>query len=164
MTKTSPRSGYTNSQIILHWLIAALVLFNYIVSDGMGSALRRHLNGEAQADIWPAIHVYVGIAVLVLVLIRLLLRRRVGVPATAEATPGWMSRLGKIGHWLIYALLLVGPALGVATWYLRLGSAGDLHAIAMNALMILAGLHAAAGIYHHYVVRDGLLRRMGLPL
>jgi cytochrome b561 len=27
-------------------------------------------------------------------------------------------------------------------------------------VLILAGLHAAAALFHHYVLRDGVLRRM----
>jgi cytochrome b561 len=37
---------------------------------------------------------------------------------------------------------------------------GGYHALAANALAILAGLHAAAALFHHYVMRDDILRRM----
>ena len=29
-----------------------------------------------------------------------------------------------------------------------------------NTILILAGLHAAAALFHHYVLRDGVLHRM----
>jgi cytochrome b561 len=34
------------------------------------------------------------------------------------------------------------------------------HATAANAILVLAGIHAAAALFHHYVWRDGVLRRM----
>jgi cytochrome b561 len=40
---------------------------------------------------------------------------------------------------------------------------GDWHALAANAILILAGVHAAAALFHHFILRDGVLRRM-LPM
>jgi len=34
------------------------------------------------------------------------------------------------------------------------------HGLAANALIALALLHAAAALFHHFVLRDGVLRRM----
>ena len=34
------------------------------------------------------------------------------------------------------------------------------HGLAANTVLILAGLHAAAALFHHYVRKDQLLRRM----
>lgn len=36
----------------------------------------------------------------------------------------------------------------------------DWHSWAANVLLVVAGLHAAAGLLHHFVLRDGILRRM----
>ena len=40
---------------------------------------------------------------------------------------------------------------------------GGWHETAANLVLILAGLHAAAALFHHWALRDGVLRRM-LPL
>ena len=37
---------------------------------------------------------------------------------------------------------------------------GDWHALAANALLIVAGVHAAAALFHHYILHDETLRRM----
>ena len=76
------RNGYSSTQIGLHWIIAILILFNYIYSDGMGRALRARIEGSpaTELELNPAIHVWVGVAVLVLTLIRLALRETRGVP------------------------------------------------------------------------------------
>jgi cytochrome b561 len=34
------------------------------------------------------------------------------------------------------------------------------HALAANFVLIVAGVHAAAALFHHYVLRDGVLRRI----
>lgn len=39
-------------------------------------------------------------------------------------------------------------------------AAGHLHGLAANTVLIVAGLHALAGLFHHYVLKDGLVLRM----
>ena len=34
------------------------------------------------------------------------------------------------------------------------------HALAANTVLIAAGLHAAAALFHHFILRDATLRRM----
>jgi cytochrome b561 len=34
------------------------------------------------------------------------------------------------------------------------------HGTAANTILIIAGLHAAAALFHHYLLRDDVLRRM----
>ena len=40
------------------------------------------------------------------------------------------------------------------------GEVEELHALAANLLILLAGLHAAAGLLHHYLLKDTVLQRM----
>ena len=37
---------------------------------------------------------------------------------------------------------------------------GDRHALFANAVLIVAGVHAAAALFHHYILRDATLVRM----
>jgi cytochrome b561 len=37
---------------------------------------------------------------------------------------------------------------------------GGWHALAANAILVVAGVHAAAALFHHYILRDPTLRRM----
>ena len=84
---TSSQSGYSLGQIVIHWLTAVLVTFNYFYSEDMGDALHARLNGgsAAELEIYPQVHVWVGVAVLALVLVRLAMRAWQGVPAVHEA-------------------------------------------------------------------------------
>ena len=42
----------------------------------------------------------------------------------------------------------------------KLADWGDVHKFLGDAIMWLAGLHAAAAIYHHVVLKDGILSSM----
>ncbi|NNM79996.1 MAG: cytochrome b, partial [Gallionella sp.] len=37
---------------------------------------------------------------------------------------------------------------------------GDIHQAVAIGLLVLVGLHAAAAIFHHWILRDGTLARM----
>ncbi|TPE50195.1 cytochrome b [Amaricoccus solimangrovi] len=154
------REGYSGAQIALHWSIAGLILFNYLYSDGMGRAFDASLEGGSPVnpEINPSIHVWVGVAVLVLVLLRFLVRARSGVPAAAGA--GAMRHAAHWGHRLLYALMVLVPALGAVTWFGGIEATADLHSLLANALMIVAGGHAAIALFHHFVLRDRVIVRM----
>jgi cytochrome b561 len=152
-------AAYSRLQIGLHWLIAVLIGVNYIVSDGMGRALRTTLEGKVPDGWTPAIHVWVGVAVLVLVILRMIVRVVSGAPSHDTGRP-LLDRAGLWGHYALYALLIVVPGLGAATWFLGIRSAGDLHVVTMNIMMLLILGHAAMALLHQYVLKDGLLLRM----
>ena len=42
----------------------------------------------------------------------------------------------------------------------KLADWGDVHGFLGDAIMALAGLHAAAAIYHHVILKDGVLAAM----
>ena len=82
-TKIAP-AGYSFAQIALHWLIAALVIFQWIFGEDIVPAYRAYRRGTdvAPDDLTNAnIHVYVGIAIFVLAIIRFAIRLNRGVPA-----------------------------------------------------------------------------------
>ena len=156
--KTS--ENYSGLQIALHWIIVLLIAVNYIVSDGMGRALNAVMKGEAVTGLTPTVHVYVGLAVLALVALRLMVRLIRGAPAPLGDGPEIIEKAASWAHGLLYLLLFAVPALGALAWYGRIGLLGDVHVVAMNAMLVLAGLHAAAALYHHYILKDAVLMRM----
>ena len=131
------------------------------------------------------LHESLGFAVFVLLVIRLLWRVFDRVPE-APPMPGWMDLASKVTHWALYALLFAVPltamlgawfgghpvtvygfgALGpyFSTWNPG-ASLAEIHGTLGDIIMWLAGLHAAAAIYHHVFLRDRVLRQMlpGLP-
>jgi superoxide oxidase len=162
---------YSRLVVVLHWATAACVFIAYVLSEG----------GRDLSVNPPVLHFVVGLATLLLVLPRLVGRLVAGAVKPASDRGEWLLRVRWLAHAALYALLVTVPLSG---WYVvgRLGipvvvggftlpslaprAAGhpgilaDLHQVGGNLLVILAALHAAMGLWHHFVWRDGTLRRM----
>ena len=156
------KASYSVLQISLHWATALLIGANYFISDGMGDALDAHLEGQPLAGFTPTWHVWTGSVLLALVLARIVVRLVTGAPAH-DGAPTWADRAAEVGHWVLYGLMLAVPVLGAVTRFAKLDATGELHVLAMNALMVVILGHAAMAIFHHYVLKDGLLKKM-IPL
>jgi cytochrome b561 len=150
------RTGYSRLQIAHHWVVAILIPLAWLSAEGAEQALDAVEKGTAPGFV-P--HVAFGFAVLALVLMRLILRLTRGVPA-APGAPGSFEVLAATwGHRLIYLLTIAVPLGGVSIWFFGMDN-GDVHGRFANVLMILVLGHALMALYHQYVVKDGLLRRM----
>jgi len=159
------RSGYSALQILLHWLIALLVLFQLVFGDSMSRFLHREHRGmpiDASVRSWAGYHYWVGLAILALVLLRLLLRLTRNVPEPGASGPHWMKRAASASHALFYVLLLAMPVLGLLGYYIG-DPYGDIHSWGKPLLIILISIHAAAALFHQFWLKDGTLRRMLVP-
>jgi cytochrome b561 len=151
------RSGYSRIQIGLHWLIAILIVTAWWTGDGARAALDAFEESGAAPGFVP--HVALGLAILALVVLRVIVRLSRGAP-TAPGVPGSLAvKAAGWGHLLIYALMIGVPLGGISAWFLGLET-GDIHALFANALMVIVLGHTAFALYHQYIVKDGLLRRM----
>ena len=104
-------------------------------------------------------HVAIGLAILALVVVRVLVRLGRGAPA-APGEPGSLSVMAADwGHRLIYLLMIAVPLGGISVFFLGL-DVGEVHGLAANLLMLVVLGHALMALYHQYVLKDGLLRRM----
>lgn len=149
-------TGYSTLQIVLHWLIAVLILVAWFSAEGAEEALEAVEDGGT-AGFVP--HVAFGLAILTLVILRLLVRLSRGAPA-APGVPGSLQvRAAEWGHRLIYLLMIAVPMGGISVWFLGL-DVGEFHGLAANVLMIVALGHVLMALYHQYLLKDGLLRRM----
>lgn len=157
------RDGYSGAQIGMHWLTAALVVFNYLYSEGMEEAFDATMEGGPvpSLEIVPQVHVWVGVAVLALVILRMGLRLVQGAPAAQGE--GLVGLAANWGHRVLYLLLLAVPALGALTWFGGVDATGELHALSANVILIVAGMHALVALFHQFVLKDGVLVRMVRP-
>ncbi|KAF0116749.1 MAG: cytochrome b561 [Rhodobacteraceae bacterium] len=152
--------GYGRMQILLHWAIAILIVANYFISDGMENAFDGMMKGAPVVFGWvPTFHVYAGVMVLILVALRLALRI---VRPTAAANTGkpLLDKAAELGHYALYLLMIVAPALGALSWFGMIDVTASYHVLAVNVLLILALGHAAMSLFHQFVLRDGLMVRM----
>ena len=158
-----------------HWLIAILVLIAFIIGPG-GSEQRVYGAANAGSLLW---HEGLGSTVLALTVLRLLWRLS-HTPPAEPPMPAWMKTAAA--HHGLYLLLFMTPlsavggawleghdvsAFGVftlrppfATSHAIGASIASIHGLLGDAILWLAGLHAAAALFHEFVLRDGLLRSM----
>ena len=152
------KTGYSKLQIALHWAIAVLIVAAYWISDGMGRILGARIRDGQTGLEGGTVHTWIGGTVFFLILIRLVVRLRQGAPEAHGSAP--MVLAAKLGHVVLYALMILVPAAGAAAWYWHIREAGDVHELLVNALMLVALGHAAMAIYHQFVKKDGTLTRM----
>lgn len=149
-------TGYSGLQIGLHWLVAILILVAWFTGEGAEEAMEVVEEGGVAGFI-P--HVAIGLAILALVLVRVLVRLSRGAPAAPGELGSLSARAADWGHRLIYLLMIAVPLGGISVFFLGL-DVGDVHGLAANVLMLVVLGHALMALYHQYVLKDGLLRRM----
>lgn len=170
--KSAP-DRYGAVAIALHWgsaiLIAGLLFAGFRAAGTTDPAAKAAL---------LRLHVPLGIGVLLLTLIRLGWRlfadRR---PAEAPA-PRIQQAAARVVHGLLYVAVIGLGVSGIAL--MAMSGAGDAlfgggvlpdfmkypprlgHGALARLLILLLALHVGAALYHQFVLRDGLLSRMGI--
>jgi len=166
---------YGGGAIGLHWTMAALI----VVVSVLG--LLHDSWPHATQAFWINIHAMVGLAILALVIGRLWWRMAHRPPDLPPHVGEFSRRLSYPVHLLLYALMIVIPLIGIVTfiWHGRVFDFGlfkinpgvkpnkaifhpteDIHGYLAYGLWGLAGLHALAALWHHFIRRDGVLMRM----
>jgi cytochrome b561 len=154
---------YSKAQIALHWIVAALIVVQWITHDAMEDFWDAVEHGEAGGlpeGPTALIHLGSGATILVLMLARALTRLRFGAPPLPSDLPRIIRLAAHLNHFAFYVLLIATPLAGLAAVFLRSDDAADLHGTLVWLLILLIGLHVAAVIYHTFVRRDGLIWRM----
>ncbi len=160
-----------------HWLTVVLVGSAYLLGEGGPES--RVYSPERASQLH--LHETLGMLVLAVLVLRLLWRLIDHVP-DEPPMPKWMLLASRLVHWLLYALLVAVPGSAiVGAWYeghpvtfLGFGEIGpfgvpapafghtvtELHTTLGNVIIWVAGAHAAAAIFHHFVMRDRVLLSM----
>ncbi|WP_428556677.1 cytochrome b [Pseudomonas edaphica] len=160
-----------------HWLTAAVVIFMFASAHiwevlEKGTPLRKGLQ---------ALHISLGIVMALLIAARIVWRMFGGNRPKADSHRA-LNLLAKLAHGCLYLLLVSQIVLGfLFRWaqgepfnffglfavpapfvidHAWRGTLGGLHNNVAWAIILLAGVHAIAALWHHYVLGDGTLRRM----
>lgn len=152
--------GYSRIQIVLHWTIAALVIFQLFVNEAMQRAFAGRLDGQIENQNGALLHMVVGLAVLLLAIFRLALRLLRGAPAPYRDTPAILRWLGHATHILLYGFIFLMPLTGATAWFLGLEFAAELHEIGRLILVPAIGFHVVGALVEHFVFRNDTLMRM----
>ncbi len=176
MTETVSRNRYDLTAQALHWATAVAIIGAFVliqVLDGMPKGPER--------SAMMGLHKSLGVLALALVVARAAWRH-VSAPPSSPAMPAWMEAASRWAHVALYALMLLVPLAGmVMSWSAGRpvavfglftlpdllppnpavkDAAGEVHEVLGNLILILAGLHAGAALFHQYVLKDGVLTRM----
>ncbi len=182
MSKNSSNK-YDNLSKILHWATAAIVIATFILGPGdFGRLIHAGVDPASRVDIvW---HETLGVSIFVITFLRLIWTAVRPGALKHQMTPGLrlLSRLMLIMLWtLLFALplsalmalgsesnpvtLLGGLRINEMHWLASsqlagIADWGDVHKFLGDAIVWLAGLHAAAAIYHHFKLKDDVLTSM----
>lgn len=157
-------TGYSATQIGLHWFVFLAVVYQLIFNEEIGHAWRSIRRGEEVAfSPWIAAHVFLGIAILALVLWRIALRFMRGAPKPPEHEPVVLKIAAGLTHLGLYALLILMPVSGLAAWFGGVEAAGEVHEAMQVLIIALICLHVAGALYQQFVLKTDVLTRMRTP-
>lgn len=177
---SSPNQHYHAVAKTLHWLVAGMVILQFVLAklaelaDEAGSSVRELA--------LLANHKSVGITILALVIVRLAWRQRHPPPPLPLSLPRWQVRASRFSHWLLYSLLFAMPVSGwlmssasaySVSWFnvLQLpdfvapnpelkGCFLEIHELLAKLLFAVASVHILAALKHALIDKDDVMHRM----
>jgi cytochrome b561 len=178
-TQDPSADRYSTGAVVLHWLIAVLIVLNFVLA-GMAEDLPRSEAAGIMAN-----HKAVGISVLLLTLVRIAWRFIRPAPPLVETLKTWETAVARVTHWLFYFLMMAIP---VAGWGLHSAASGgkpvsvfglfgmpalpvgydkptigvfqEAHEITAGLMFLLFFLHVGAALKHQFFDKDGTMRRI----
>lgn len=156
-------SGYTRIQIILHWAIALLVVFQFVGSGTISSLIEQVGLTASSAETIPLLartHVIAGLLTFALMLIRVFMRFTKGAPALPKEETAMMKMAAHATHGILYLALFLMPVSGAAAWFGQIELADTAHLTLKFVLLGFVALHITAALYHQFVLKNGLIKRM----
>ncbi len=176
---------YSRIAMLLHWLIAAAILFEI--------SLGWRMDGPNTPQHFAVIqlHKSVGITILLLTLLRIFWRLGHRPPPLSDTLKSWERTLAHITHMALYFIMLAMPlsgwlmvstskykiqtmlykvipwpnvpgtaALDMATRNMISNGANITHSLLALSLYALLALHIAGALKHHFIDKDQELSRM----
>jgi cytochrome b561 len=154
-------TGYTRSQIALHWGVAVLVALQYLLHNGMSDAYDMAEETGLYAMSVPVIaHIVGGGLILILTCWRLILRNERGAPPPPAGEPDAFRKVSHVAHLALYAVLILLPVSGALAWGGQMAAAGEAHDLLKTLLMLLIIAHIGAVALHQLVWKTRLMARM----
>lgn len=174
----SPEYRRGRPAIFLHWTVALLVLATF------AAALIADEIPKFEQPTFYMIHGSLGSTLLIVLVVAIVWSVLRPSPRPANDAPHWQHGLARLVQIGLFATTLCAVLLGWALISLEYPMVEPLafgilpmpvpvsvspiyndvleegHELFAYAAVSLAGLHAAAALWHHYVLRDDTLRRM----
>lgn len=177
MTLRNTNHSWGSIAKLIHWTVVALIIVQIAlarIADDLP------LGMEKLATL--ARHKSVGITILVLAVLRVLWRWANPTPALPRQMPAWQRGLANASHVGLYAAIFAIPLTGwmmssaknyPVSWFnvFQLPDLvgpnervyefmHDAHETLVIVMLTFAAVHIAGALKHHFIDRDGVLRRM----
>jgi len=163
--------------MLLHWVVVVLIIAQVALAN-----VAEDLPDGIEKLAAISRHKSIGVLVLLLALVRIGWKLANPGPRLPAGLPAWQRRGAAASHGLLYLLLVLQPLSG---WMMSSAKnypvsffgafqlpglvapsegayefAHEAHEILGTLLLVTALVHAAAALYHHFVLKDDVLRRM----
>jgi len=177
MTQAEPSGRYSHASIFLHWLMLLVLVAVYAAIE-----LREFFpKGSEPREAFKMWHFMLGLAVLGLVWLRIAARLLWATPTASLGEPNWRHVMARLTHLALYVFMIAMP---IAGWLILSAEgetipffgfelpalvgpndqlaeqAEEIHELGGTIGYWLIAFHAAASLFHHYVLRDHILARM----
>ena len=168
---------YDTVAAVIHWSVAILIGANFVLGLTVDNF------PKSWTDAVINTHALAGLAVLGLTFVRLWWRVGHKPPAYPAGISLRVQRLSHLVQWALYVLMVAVPLIGIPTLLYRgrgldfglftLASPvartpdifhplTEIHELASFALVGLAVGHVLAALYHQFIRKDEIMRRMSL--
>ncbi len=168
--------AYSGTAKTLHWIMGALVLLMLAGASQMPEGVGAEKIAATRG------HTGFGLILAAIALAAFANRLRQPPPPLPETIANWQRVVSTWTHRALYLLIAVqvvaGIGLAVTAPYVvqsfgliplsdlaaddkaLFGVFLEMHEIGATGLFLLAGLHIGAALYHHFIAKDVVLRRM----
>lgn len=173
MTVKSSENQYGSRAVIFHWLTALLILSMIPLGIYM-----HELPNDAYKAMFYKAHIIIGSLVFIVTILRIVWKLVDNKVTELKTTPRYQQIMAKALHYIFYAMMLGASGTGLA-YVIGSGLAeqlffadnmvwvnahdylpAELHEKFTIPMIPLLALHVGAALYHQYIVKDGIFKRM----
>ena len=160
-----------------HWLLFVMLTFSIVAGNFLASMPKGAEKLQA-----AGMHKSFGAVLLMLILFRLVWRLINETPKHPDGTPANQAMMANAMHWALYVLMFAQPLSGIlmsqAAGYpvsffglfefpvfldkdIAVAKLfGAMHGTVWMLLVLAVIGHAGAALYHHFIKKDGVLKRI----
>ena len=177
ISKSKSVTKYSLLTIVLHWMSALLVLIAFCLGW-----IRSTFEDNPWDHILLVLHQQIGLSIIAILVFRLFFRINTYPENQKFKSNKFLDLTATVAHIALYGFLAAMPIMGLlmtnaqghAVDFLNLITLPNLipidpdladtfqewHETCAQLFLTLIGLHAAAGLFHHYVLKDDVLKNM----
>lgn len=167
--------NYSLKAKIIHWIMGLVIIGMLAVGYLMGN-----IAPPQKFEIYN-LHKSVGILLFILVVIRIVMRIMSAYPGLPTETPRWVEIIAKLNIFGLYVMMFLMPLSGFLMSNLSGRSISffglvempsfsentqiahfchEIHELGPVVFILLIIAHIAGGLFHHFILKDNVLRRM----